>query len=104
MNGVAATFSNTQVWVVIGLLALFMVMFFLYFTMQIEKRFANIESRFVTIEKRLDKIENNDLPHIYAALYIINDNIKSIGIALKNHPATRDMEFTFKDIPADIHA
>jgi hypothetical protein len=104
MNSVAATFSNAQVWAVIGLLALFMAMFFVFFTTQLEKRFASIESRFVAIEKRLDKIENNDLPHIYAALYIINDNIKSIGIALKNHPATRDMEFIFKEIPADIHA
>jgi hypothetical protein len=95
MNGITATFTNGQVWAIIGLLAVFMVMMFVFFMPEFRTRFKDFGTR-------LDKIEQNEFPHIYRALQIINNNVKAIGIAVKNHPATRDIQFDLQDIPEYI--
>jgi hypothetical protein len=37
--------------------------------------------------------------HIYAAVQTTNNNVRNLGTALQNHPATHDLVYNWDDIP-----
>jgi hypothetical protein len=77
MNTVTAVFTTAHLWVII--VAIIVFAFILLW--------------------RVDRAVNNGMTHIYAAVQIINNNVKNLVTALQNYPATKDLVYEWIDIP-----
>jgi uncharacterized membrane protein len=76
-NGIQAIFNSGHIWaIIIGC-------------------FIFLMSLLIMIGKAI----NNGMFHIYDAVRVTNNNIKNIGTALQNHPATNDLKFEWVEIP-----
>jgi hypothetical protein len=76
-KGIHATFTRAHIWVIIAAIIVF---------------------AFVALW-RVDRAINNGMFHIYTAVQTTNNNVKNLGTALQNHPVTKDLIYTWDDIP-----
>ncbi|GHV24509.1 hypothetical protein AGMMS4952_00220 [Spirochaetia bacterium] len=76
-NGIHARFNSGHIWgIIIGVFIIALVLIW-----------------------RGDRAVNNGMFHIYSAINITNNNLKNLGTALQNHPATHDFKFEWVEIP-----